>query len=63
MGNSTYAFIFSGSGDWRKSSPDDWDLDVVLLEGTEKVIGHKQIDGSICKILQSSEGKLLALTK
>ena len=45
--SATYAFVFSGSGDWKTSIADDWDLDVVELEGNEKVIGHRQIDGSI----------------
>jgi hypothetical protein len=55
--------VFNGSKDWRKSIADDWDLDVVELDGTEKVVGHRQIDGSICKILQNSSGKLIAITK
>ena len=63
MKNATYAFVFTGDNDWRQSIPDDWELDVIELEGTEKVIGHRQIDGSICKILQSSDGRLFAITK
>lgn len=62
MTGATYAFVFSGS-DWRKSVGDDWDLDVIELDGTEKVVGHHKIDDSICKILQTNEGKLIALTK
>ena len=61
--SATYAFVFNGSGDWKKSIADDWDLDVVEMEGNEKVIGHRQIDGSICKVLQSQDGKLIALSK
>jgi hypothetical protein len=63
MSSTTYAFVFSGSGDWKLSVADDWDLDFVELEGNEKVVGHRQIDGSICKVLQTSEGKLVAVTK
>jgi hypothetical protein len=63
MSNATYAFVFNGSADWRKSIADDWDLDVVELEGNEKVVGHRQIDGSICKVLQSPDGKIVAITK
>lgn len=63
MSDATYAFVFSGNKDWRKSVADDWELDVVELDGTEKVVGHRQIDGSICKILQSNSGKLIAITK
>jgi hypothetical protein len=63
MSNATYAFVFNGSVDWRKSIADDWDLDVIELEGNEKVVGHRQIDGSICKVLQSSDGRIVAVTK
>ena len=61
--SATYAFVFNGSGDWKLSVADDWDLDVVELEGDEKTLGHRQIDGSICKIIQTSNGKLVAITK
>lgn len=61
--SATYAFVFNGSGDWKLSTADDWDLDVIELEGNEKVLGHRQIDGSICKILQTTNGKLVALSK
>lgn len=63
MSGATYAFVFNGNIDWRKSMPDDWDLDVIELDGTEKIVGHRQIDGSICKILETSSGKLVAITK
>jgi hypothetical protein len=59
----TYAFVFNGSGDWKLSAADDWDLDVIELEGDEKVMGHRQIDGSICKVIQTTNGKLAAITK
>ena len=60
--NTTYAFVFVGS-DWRKSVGDDWDIEVIELNGNEKVLGHRQIDGSICKVLQSSDGRVVAITK
>ena len=63
MNSATYAFVFNGSSDWRKSIADDWDLDVIELEGNEKVLGHRQIDGSICKVLQSSDGRIVAVSK
>jgi len=63
MSSATYAFVFSGTDDWKKSVADDWNLDLVELDGTEKVVGHRQIDGSICKILQAEDGKLIAITK
>lgn len=59
--NATYAFIFNGSNDWRKSVPDDWDWDIVELDGSEKVLGHRPIDGSICKVLMTTDGKLVAV--
>jgi len=61
MSSATYAFVFNGSNDWRKSVADDWDLDVVELEGTEKVLGHRKIDGAICKIVQTSNGNIVAI--
>lgn len=60
---SSYALVFNGSEDWRKSMPDDWDFSFVELSGKEKVLGHKQIDGAICKVLQTVEGKILAISK
>ncbi len=62
--NATYAFVFSGeTSKWKTSTADSWNLDLVELEGTEKVLGHRQIDGSICKVLQTSQGQLVAITK
>lgn len=63
MSSAAYAFVFRGNSDWKKSDADDWELDVVELDGSEKVVGHRQIDGSICKILQADDGTFLALTK
>jgi hypothetical protein len=63
MSSATYAFVFSGSGDWKVSKADEWDFDLVELDGNESIIGHRKIDGSICKVLQTSEGKLVAITK
>ncbi len=62
MSSATYAFVFSGD-DWRKSGADDWELDVVELQGNEKTLGHKKIDGSICKIVETSDGTLIAISK
>ncbi len=60
--NAVHAFIFSGN-DWKTSQPEDWEWDIVELDGTEKVLGHRPIDGSIFKIIQTSDGKLVAITK
>ena len=61
--NAIRGFVFNGSGDWRISIADDWDFDVVELEGDEKTVGHRQIEGSNCKVLQTLEGKLVAISK
>lgn len=62
--NAIYAFVFSGDGDWKTSVADDWDFDIVQLEGNEKVVGHRQIDGAICKIIQlPTNGRLIAIAK
>jgi len=65
MSTATYAFVFNGSdlSDWKFSDPDDWDLDIIDLEGTEKVLGHHRIDGSICKVVRTTDGKLVAISK
>jgi hypothetical protein len=62
MNSATYAFVLNGS-DWRKAVEDDWDIDVIELSGNEKVLGHRQIDGSICKVLQTSGGQIVAISK
>lgn len=61
--SATYAFVFRGDDDWRVSLADDWELDVVELDGSENVIGHHQVDGSICKVLKNADGAILAITK
>lgn len=63
MSSATYAFVLNGSDDWRNSTADDWDLTPVELDGKEKVVGHRKLDGSICKVLQTSDGQLIAVTK
>ena len=63
MSGVAYAFVYKGSGEWKVSSPDEWDLDCVELEGNEKTLGHHKIDGAICKVLQATDGKLLAISK
>lgn len=63
MSSVTYAFVFVGNSNWKESIPDDWELDLIQLEGNEKVIGHRHIDGSICKILQTVDGSLVAISK
>jgi hypothetical protein len=58
-----YAFVLTGNVDWRQSIGNDWDLDSIILEGNEPVIGHHKIDGVIVKVIKLSDGKLAALTK
>lgn len=62
MSNATFAFILNGSSDWKTSTPDDWDWDIVELEGNEKVIGHHKIDGAVYKVLQHGD-QVVAITK
>lgn len=62
MSNATYAFILNGCDDWKFSGPEDWDWDIVELEGNEKVIGHHRIDGRAYKVLQAGD-KVVAITK
>ena len=57
------AFVFNGVGNWKVSSANDWDLISVELTGVEKILGHKKIDGSIFKILESENGQIIALSK
>jgi hypothetical protein len=61
--SATYAFVFNGSCDWKVSTGDDWSLEFLELEGNEKVLGHHKIDKSICKVVETPDGKLVALTK
>lgn len=63
MSNALHAFVFNGNDDWRLSDADEWDFDVVELEGNEATVGHKKIDGSICKVLQTADGQVVAITK
>lgn len=62
MSSATYAFILNGRDDWKQSVPEDWDWDIVELDGNEKVIGHHRIDGKTYKVLQASD-KVVAITK
>lgn len=63
MMNAVQVFVLVGNEDWRLASADLWELDVVELDGTEKVIGHRKIDGSIYKIIKVSDEKIVAITK
>ena len=63
MSIATYAFVFTGNDDWKISIADDWNLDLIELDGTEKVLGHHRIDDSICKVVKTTDGKLIAISK
>lgn len=63
MTGTTYAFVFNGTDDWKIAAADDWEISLIDLDGTEKVIGHRKIDGSICKVIRTTDGKLVAITK
>jgi hypothetical protein len=57
------AFVYNGSGEWKVSAPDEWDLDIASLDGDEKILGHHKIDEAICKVVQSKDGKIIAISK
>lgn len=59
--NTTYAFVFGGS-DWRKSVEDDWDISVIEIPDQTQVIGHKKIDGVICKVIKLESGQIIAIS-
>lgn len=59
--NAEYAFVFNGTGDWKLSVSADWELDIVEFEDNPKVLGHRKIEGQICKVVQFSDGKLIAI--
>lgn len=61
--NYVYAFVYNGDDNWKVSSIDDWDFDNIELDGTEKVVGHKKLDGSICKVFRADSGRLIAVVK
>mgnify|MGYP003565037846 CR=1 FL=1 len=58
----TPCFLLVSSLNWKSSNPDDWELSVVDFDGSEKHLGHKQIDGAICKIYQFND-KIFAVAK
>lgn len=59
--SATYAFVLNGDDDWRIA--DDWTFEVVDLEGNEKTLGHRQIEGSNCKVLLTPDGQYVAVSK
>ena len=54
-------FVLDGE-DWKRSDTDDWSLTSIELDGTEKTVGHKQLDGAICKIV-FLDNKYYAISK
>lgn len=54
-------FILDSKIDWRRSLPDDWNSSYIELSGDEKFLGHKQIDGAICKIYQLADNRIIAI--
>lgn len=63
MSSGEMVFVFNGKNNWKTSNGEDWDLISMELEGNEKVLGHKKIDGMIFKIIESSDKKIVALSK
>jgi len=62
MSTGTIVFVFGGTN-WKISDADEWTLSSCELSGKEKILGHKKIDGAICKILQLEDGQIVALSK
>ncbi len=59
-------FLFDGDsndGNWKNSESSDWELSHLELSGSETVLGHKNIDGAILKVLQCEYGIIAALLK
>lgn len=63
MSDNSYAFVLDDGLNWRTSVPDDWNWEIVQLEGNEQLIGHYPIDGSVYKIFKTSTGKIVATIK
>lgn len=61
--NAVQVLVLNGQVDWKVASEDLWDLDSIELDGSEKLVGHRKIDGSIYKILKTVDGKLIAIIK
>jgi hypothetical protein len=61
--NATYAFVLVNDTDWRLSTVDDWDWSIIEIEGTEKTLGHHKIDGSVYKVVRTSDDQVVAITK
>ena len=59
----TYAFVLVNDTDWRLSDIDDWNWDIVEIEGTEKTLGHHKIDGAVYRVLRTNDEKVVAITK
>lgn len=58
----TMVFVFNRNDNWKTSTADDWDLQSVELDGSEEVLGHKKIDGAICKIVKMGK-QIVAIPK
>lgn len=48
---------------WKLAEFEDWNMDSVEIEGNEKVLGHRKIDGAICKIILTKLGQVAAISK
>lgn len=58
----SHVLILSSNDNWKIAYEDNWELDILELDGTEKLLGHRRIDGSIYKIL-NKDNKILATLK
>lgn len=58
---SGYAFeLPAGSGAWRQSHNDDWEIVVFTPKGRETLVGTRRIDGSACHVWLLPDGSHVA---
>jgi len=63
MSEATYAFVLVNDTDWRLSTAEDYDWQIIEIEGTEKTLGHHKIDGAVYRVLRTSDNQVVAITK
>ena len=55
--NIVQAFVLRSDDNWVVADSDLWELEPVEITGTEKVIGHRKIDGLIYKVIKTPDNK------
>jgi hypothetical protein len=57
---SGYAYALTGESTWRTAEDDDWDT--VLINASGRQVGHRYIDGVLCKVYQCGGSRYYAVT-